>query len=514
MAQDLLTILIIDDSPDDRLLLRTALRSSRTKRVVIHEVESGAAGLAACHAGTPVFDMILLDLNLPDMHGLELIDTLRGHHELVHFPLIILTGTDFNTTAQEALNRGAQDFITKEELVPVSLMRIITNGIERFRLLQRLQASEVRYRTLAAVAPVGIFRTDLAGDYLYVNERWCEFAGLGAAEAHGKGWANALHPDDRLAVSTAWYQAAANNAAFQLEYRFLGPNEEVTWLYGQADVEHDPQGVPIGYIGTITDITERKTMEDLLQDTNKRLEQQVSVRTAELARSNQELNQFAYVASHDLKAPLRGINHLAQWITEDTVDFLPPASQEHLQKLRGRIKRMEKLLDDLLMYSRAGRLNGSVSSIDFAKLIADILLLLAPPPGFSITYDSEPMNFATYQVPLEVVLRNLIGNAIKHHHRTDGKIHICMKQEELTLHFTVCDDGPGIAEEFHERIFGMFQTLEPRDTIEGSGIGLSVVKKTVESLGGSVGLSSRTGEGTTFSFSWPLKQVSSDQAPA
>jgi PAS domain S-box-containing protein len=240
-----------------------------------------------------------------------------------------------------------------------------------------------------------------------------------------------------------------------------------------------------------------------LQEFNAVLEQRVAERTAKLESSNRELDQFAYVASHDLKAPLRAISHLATWISEDAQAVLPAASQEHLAKLHRRIKRMEQLLDDLLAYSRAGRMEYPPERVDVAALVKDIIETLAPPSGFTVTVHEPMPTFVTARTPLETTLRNLIANAIKHHDRPDGHVHVTAQDEGDVVTFTVTDDGPGIAPEFHQRIFEMFKTLQPRDQVEGSGVGLAIVKKTVETRGGTIQVESDAGRGANFRFTWP-----------
>jgi PAS domain S-box-containing protein len=249
--------------------------------------------------------------------------------------------------------------------------------------------------------------------------------------------------------------------------------------------------------------------EAQLRRLNESLEDRVAERTQELERSNRELDRFAYVASHDLKAPLRAIDNLSTWLYQDAFDLLPTASQEHLQKLRGRVRRMERLLDDLLAYSRAGRVQHALQEVDCDALVRSVFDLLAPPTGFRLTvHDALPVIY-TQRVPLETVLRNLMGNAIKHHHRSDGHIEVSARwldAEETIVEFSVRDDGPGMAAEYHERIFDLFQTLQPRDQVEGSGMGLAIVKKTVESVGGLISVDSTEGIGACFRFTWPAKQ--------
>jgi signal transduction histidine kinase len=165
---------------------------------------------------------------------------------------------------------------------------------------------------------------------------------------------------------------------------------------------------------------------------------------------------------------------------------------------------METLLNDLLAYSRVGRQRHKRETIDIGELIANVSEIVAPPTGFSIQVDGELPVIEAERAPLETVFRNLIGNAIKHHDRVhEGNVRICARVVDGFLEFTVADDGPGIAPEFHQRIFEIFQTLLPRDQVEGSGIGLAIVKKSVESRGGTIAVSSAPGDGTTFRFTWP-----------
>ncbi|MCC6455538.1 MAG: GAF domain-containing protein [Caldilineaceae bacterium] len=252
-----------------------------------------------------------------------------------------------------------------------------------------------------------------------------------------------------------------------------------------------------------------KEREVALRELNATLEQRVEKRTAELQRSNHELDQFAYVASHDLKAPLRAIHHLASWIAQDANEFLPGPSQEHLSKLLGRVRRMETLLDDMLAYSRASRQRHPAEEVAVAELVADVIEMIAPPHGFTVRILGKLPVIWAERSPLETVFRNLIGNAIKHHHRpAEGNVEIRAQEQEHFVEFTVKDDGPGIDPGFHQRIFEMFQTLQPRDLVEGSGVGLAIVKKSIESRGGTVQVESSRGEGALFRFTWPKRAAS------
>lgn len=249
---------------------------------------------------------------------------------------------------------------------------------------------------------------------------------------------------------------------------------------------------------------EARTAEAGLKQLNATLEQRVKERTAELERSNRELDQFAYIASHDLRAPLRAIHHLAGWIAEDSGDALGAESREHLAKLQARVKRMDRLLEDLLLFSRVGRERHAPEPVNLAELVRGAVDLLALPPGLRVVIEEPMPTFTAERVPLETIIRNLVENAGKHHHAPQqGRVRINALDRGDVVEVVVSDDGPGIAPQFHDRIFGVFQTLKPRDQVEGSGMGLAIVRKAVEVRGGSVRLTSEDGAGATFSFTWP-----------
>lgn len=228
---------------------------------------------------------------------------------------------------------------------------------------------------------------------------------------------------------------------------------------------------------------------------------------AQLDRSNQELDQFAYVASHDLKAPLRGIANLSAWLEEDLGEAITPEGKQQLALLRNRVQRMEGLINGILDFSRAGRVRTKAEPVDVQQLLSDVIELCAVPPNATVRVDSGMPELVTERVPLQQVFMNLIGNALKHAKRADPLVLIGVKDAGSSYQFTVSDNGPGIAPEFHDRIWGIFQTLEPRDTVEGTGIGLSIVKKIVESKGGEAWVRSRDGEGATFGFTWPKAEA-------
>lgn len=339
--------------------------------------------------------------------------------------------------------------------------------------------------------------------YTYVNDAAARVLGMPKEQLLGKSiWE--LFPE---AVGNHYYQAVhrARNESCTLAFEnYYAPWDR--WFDNRV------YGLPDSVSVLAIDITERKRAETALQEFNTTLERLVGERTADLQRSNHELAQFAHVISHDLKAPLRAISHLAEWIEEDAHTALPLKSQEHLARLRARTRRMDKLLDDMLAYSRAGRQRHPAEDVDSLLLVHDIREMLSPPPGFHIEAIKPMPLLHTERVPLETVLRNLIGNAIKHHHAPEvGQVCISAQSEGDWVEFAVADNGPGIEPAYHARIFEMFSTLQSRDQVEGSGMGLSIVQKTIEGRGGRIWVESDLGQGATFRFTWPAAQRGANQ---
>jgi PAS domain S-box-containing protein len=237
--------------------------------------------------------------------------------------------------------------------------------------------------------------------------------------------------------------------------------------------------------------------------TQREVEREKEQQRRELARSNADLEEFAYAVSHDLKAPLRAISHLVQWIGTDIREIANPETLESLTLLEGRVARMRMLLDGLLNYSRVGHTDSPIEDVDIADVVREIAAMLAPPPDFIVTCEGTVPVIRTHRVSIQVVLENLIGNALKHHDRTQGRVTVSARPVDGAMEFRVSDDGPGIAPEFHERIFLIFQTLASRDDVESTGIGLAIVKKKVQSHGGRIWVESAPpARGTTFVFTW------------
>ncbi|MGF1624361.1 MAG: PAS domain S-box protein, partial [Alphaproteobacteria bacterium] len=342
--------------------------------------------------------------------------------------------------------------------------------------------------------PVKIFYKDDSNRILRVNRRAAESLGLTAEQIEGAS-AYDLFPGEAGKYYVEDLEVIASGQAK------LGIIEEYVTAHGRGWVSTDkvpytdPDTGERNILVTATDITALKNAQLIMSE-----------QAEALQRSNEELEQFAYVASHDLKAPLRGIDNLASWIEEDMADRMDAESRANMALLRGRVARLEELLNGLLQYSRIGRSKSDVDTVDLAETAAEVFDLVRGERRFALRCEPLP-TLATGLVPLQLVLRNLISNAIKHHDRTEGTITVSARDLGEQYEITVADDGPGIDPAFHARIFGMFQVLRPRDQVEGSGLGLAIIEKQLRTLGCGIRVESdpARGRGTTFRFSWPKR---------
>jgi PAS domain S-box-containing protein len=357
------------------------------------------------------------------------------------------------------------------------------------RLEQQARESEQRFRLLAEGVPSHFLFLDPELRVVFCNDLFLRMSGRQLEDVTGRHIVE-LFGAARFAARRPYYERALGGETVVYEAQGTVGDEQGYFRF-QYRPSFDADGQVNGMFSMATDITDRRAIELALEE-----------KQAELLRSNQDLEQFAYVASHDLKAPLRAIELLVGWIREDLGEQEIGDVQENLALLGQRTGRLTRLLDDLLAYSRAGRRVGSLRRTDCGELVRGVTELVAPAGGCRVEIAGPLPVIETYHAPLEQVFRNLISNALKHHPGPRATIRVGCEDRGEHLEFSVEDDGAGIPAEYAERVFQMFQTLKPRDEIEGSGMGLAIVHRIVAWQGGRVWFEPRNGGGTVFRFEW------------
>jgi PAS domain S-box-containing protein len=374
---------------------------------------------------------------------------------------------------------------------------------ERIQSELAMKESEERFRSTFEQAAVGVAHVSIDGRWLLVNQKVCEIVGYTEAELLNLNFQAITHPDDLARDRENIRQILAGEVqVIKFEKRYIHKQGHTVWINLTGTVRYNEAGEPLYFIASFENIDDRKQAEFALQAQTIAL-----ARTTALAeRRNRELDQFAHIVSHDLKAPLRAIANLSEWIEEDLAGKIEPETQTNLGLMRSRVYRMENLINGLLDYARVGQTPASLTAFGVEDLLAEIVDSLNIPTSFMLELPTNLPSLTANRVLLSQVFANLIGNACKHHDRPDGHIQITAEPTAQIWTFSVTDDGPGIAEPDQERAFGIFQTLAARDKKENTGIGLSIVKKIVESQGGKISIISPTnselGNGTTFRFTW------------
>lgn len=226
----------------------------------------------------------------------------------------------------------------------------------------------------------------------------------------------------------------------------------------------------------------------------------------DLTAKNSELDQFAYIVSHDLKAPARNINGLLEAIAEDYPEILESGAGEMFTLVKQQANSMSELIDGILQYTRAGEENGQFNNAKLFDFVKEIVGNLDIPIGFKVQYEIPDSEFVIHEIQLSQVLSNIVGNAIKYHDRNDGQLTIKCRTTIDEIEFTVSDDGPGIHKKDHAKIFEMFGTAHGQNRPDSTGIGLAIVKKIIERNGGIIKIESEIGKGTTFTFTWKIQE--------
>ena len=387
---------------------------------------------------------------------------------------------------------------------------VIRDITDRKNAEDALRESQLLFENLTKASPSGIFRCGTDGYVTYFNPRWVELAGLPLVQALGFGWLNAVHPDDRNILSEKW-QSDETQKSESLEFRFLRPDGRVVYVIEYIVPEIIDDQIT-GYIGTITDITERRQAEAEVVMLNSELEKRVARRTAQLKAANDELEAFSYSISHDLRAPLRALDGFAHFLLDDYSSVLDEEGKRLLQVIIDNANKMGLLIDDLLEFARLNRNSLKISKINMQAMAQNVFdeLIMGQPPGHGIDFRLHPLAEAYGDAAMiKQVWTNLIGNALKYTSKKPERIiEISCIENGRDYCYKISDNGAGFSMTYYNKLFGVFQRLHTVAEFEGTGIGLAIVNRIVQRHNGRVWAEGEVNKGATFYFALPKNYLS------
>ena len=374
--------------------------------------------------------------------------------------------------------------------------------------LTTLQQREEHFRSIIENASDIITILDADGIITYASPSIERILGYRPEELVGRNAFDFVHPDDRSEIEALYREEVESPAEITpTQYRFQ--HGDGTWLTLEGTSENMLNHPAVGgFVINSRDISERKLALEALHKSHQELELRVQERTAQLKSINKELKEFAYVVSHDLKAPLRAISQLTHWISNDYAQALDREGREMMDLIVKRVKRMDGLIEGVLSYSRIGRIKEQAETLDLSILVRELIENAMAPSHIRLSIDGQLPVVLRDPIRMEQVFQNLIQNAITYMDKPEGIVKIGCEDEGTQWKFSVADNGPGIDRQYHDKIFQIFQTLSPRDEHESSGVGLTLVKKIIEQYDGSIWVESEPGKGSTFYFILPKRENS------
>ena len=507
-------ILLVDDTPENLVSLEAALSGLGEDLVLAN---SGKEALH--HVLNDDFAAILMDVRMPDMDGFEAAELIRSRPRSRQIPILFLTGYRNEEHLFRGYDLGAVDFLFKP-IVPeilrskvavfVELSRSNAKLVEQAEALRKqaeiLRKAELKFRSAFEAAPDAMVMCRADGEIILVNTQTEALFERSRNELVARnirdlvpGWHYRFRPgwEDR---GPAHAQPAESGVEL-LAFRAGGEAFPV-------EISFSPWNSDDGVLITsaIRDISGRKKAEEQIQRLNVSLEERVLARTQELLRSNEELQQFAYVASHDLQEPLRTVSIYAQLLARRYRGKLQGDADQFIAFIVENASRMEKLVYDLLDFSRVdGRGSDFFTRTDCQGALTDAELnvrSLIDESGAAITHDTLPV-VSGDPIQLTRLFQNLLVNSIKYRSQEPPRIHVSAEDRGDEWLFSVTDNGIGIEPQYAEKIFGIFRCLRPRDSGAGTGMGLAICRKIVSRHGGRIWVDSDLGKGAVFYFTLP-----------
>jgi len=388
----------------------------------------------------------------------------------------------------------------------IGVSKIAMDITSRKRAQQQMKDLTNRLLMATNSANMGIWDWDIEKDYLQWDEGMRRIYQINSLEFGSvyDSWLSRLHPEDRQRTNEELQQTVRGENVYDTEFRIIGDNLSVRYIRATGLIERNNAGNAIRMIGLNWDVTERRLAEMRLLELNENIE----IHVKKLAESNAELEQFAYVASHDLQEPLRMVTSYLTQLEKKYGDIIDAKGKQYIYFAVDGAKRMRQIIFDLLEFSRVGKSDESIEGIDLSELVHEIELLYIKQiedKQATIVFD-DPPRVHFHRAPLRQVFQNLISNALKYaRENIPVRIHITAEEFEDHWQFGVADDGIGIEKEYFDKIFVIFQRLHNKNEFSGTGIGLAITKKIIENMGGKIWVESTEGVGSCFFFTL-LKQ--------
>lgn len=480
----------IGDKTDDKYV-RLVFESSKKIKIGREEIDLGAKIIEEINDN----EMLRINGKASDIKGLFHEDTIEKG-ELIIFKLgeigfLKLYAFDeivFSETEIEKFKNILEVFVDSLKSC-VMHERLIEEQKKRRAIEDDLKISREKYRLVVQNLSEGLIMTDVTDKIVYVNPQMCDLTGYKKSEMIGNQAYKLLLPESEWALMEAKMADRKAGKSENYEKLHVRRNGEKWWGSINASPLVNKDGLFDGTLAAVTDITLRKESEELREHLLK-----------ELAEKNKDLDDFAYIVSHDLKAPLRGIKSLSDWIYEDYGEILGEEGKEQLDMLGSRVLRLYAFIEGLLEYSRIGRMNVKKEIFDLEQSVLQVIEMIKPKEGFDIKILTKLPNIYAEKLRIEQVFQNLISNAINYNDKPRGLIEISHEVFPTHFLFKVKDNGMGIDQKYFDKIFQIFQTLNTRDEKESTGIGLAIVKKIITSHKGTIHLESEPKQGTTFIF--------------
>lgn len=482
----MLNFLLIDDDQNDRILTTRELNREFTDlRITEIAKESDLESVLASNR----FDLVITDYQLRWSTGLVILRKIKSRYP--DYPVIMFTNTGSEEIAVEAMKAGLDDYIIKSPRHYVRLVVAVRSTLERFAAKRQIARLENRLQFLLNQLNVGVFRATLEGRLLESNNAFLRLVGLSSSPVE-------QNINLRRFFSVSDIPTALQNQSSEIQLPQV--DGQVKWILLTQTLNSTEDE---DYIyGIVEDISDRKQTETLLLQLNESLEIRVRERTAELEEVNASLKEFAYSVSHDLRAPLRSIQGFAQVLQEDYTNELDATGIDYLQRIQSATKQLDRLIQDLLQYSQISRAKLQLEPVNLSAVIAEALSQLNAElrqTNAQVTVvEPLPVVWGNHSVLLQVMV-NLVLNAIKFiDANIEPQVRIWAETQPKFVRLWVQDNGIGIPPEKHKQIFRVFERLHGEETYPGTGVGLAIVRKAVERMGGKVGVESQVDRGSRF----------------